>query len=227
MNKLLGDRIAEVTTALGIPPCDGCEKRKAALNAWSRRGFIGTIATAVAAWQIPKVAAGTASDHDAIRVLRFLNTALGWHGLYIPLPDLMGTDAVVRLKDSPAAEKNGIGNNFMSSLNIEGREILPGWQLQYTTDGKGYSASIKSNDGNFTFTTDEKGIIAVHTVLSTNFFSKLSQAVQPLFRCLGPIGEPGCCCAYVCCDQCNCCRGPGGGCFNCGCLCCVWCEPGC
>jgi hypothetical protein len=36
---LLGNRIAELTTALGIPPCGGCEKRKAWINkahAWLR-----------------------------------------------------------------------------------------------------------------------------------------------------------------------------------------------
>jgi hypothetical protein len=31
--KLLGDWIADLTTAIGIPPCGGCEKRKAWLNA--------------------------------------------------------------------------------------------------------------------------------------------------------------------------------------------------
>lgn len=30
---LLGDYIAAMTTAIGIPPCGGCEKRKAWLNA--------------------------------------------------------------------------------------------------------------------------------------------------------------------------------------------------
>jgi hypothetical protein len=36
---LLGNRIAALTTAIGIPPCGGCEKRKAWLNnahAWLR-----------------------------------------------------------------------------------------------------------------------------------------------------------------------------------------------
>jgi hypothetical protein len=31
--KLLGDWIADLTTAIGIPPCGGCEKRQAWLNA--------------------------------------------------------------------------------------------------------------------------------------------------------------------------------------------------
>ena len=32
----LGDVIKKVTYAMGIKPCDGCEKRAAALNRWMR-----------------------------------------------------------------------------------------------------------------------------------------------------------------------------------------------
>ena len=30
----LGDRIAAITTALGVPPCDGCHQRQQRLNRW-------------------------------------------------------------------------------------------------------------------------------------------------------------------------------------------------
>jgi hypothetical protein len=34
---LLGDAIAALTTAVGIPPCASCKDRQAALNEWHRR----------------------------------------------------------------------------------------------------------------------------------------------------------------------------------------------
>lgn len=30
----LGDSVARVTSAVGIPPCGGCKERQAALNRW-------------------------------------------------------------------------------------------------------------------------------------------------------------------------------------------------
>jgi len=42
---LLGERIASLTSALGIPPCGGCEKRRAWLNkahAWLRGKISGS-----------------------------------------------------------------------------------------------------------------------------------------------------------------------------------------
>lgn len=42
---LLGDYIAAMTTAIGIPPCGGCDKRKEWLNAahrWAKRRLAGT-----------------------------------------------------------------------------------------------------------------------------------------------------------------------------------------
>lgn len=37
MGKLLGDAIADITTALGIRPCDACKKRQETLNNLHRR----------------------------------------------------------------------------------------------------------------------------------------------------------------------------------------------
>jgi hypothetical protein len=37
----LGDKVAEVTEALGVKPCEGCKKRQETLNTISRRGIIG------------------------------------------------------------------------------------------------------------------------------------------------------------------------------------------
>ena len=35
--KLLGDRIAGITSAMGVKPCGGCNKRKEVLNGWHKK----------------------------------------------------------------------------------------------------------------------------------------------------------------------------------------------
>ena len=38
---LLGDRIARVTSAMGVKPCNGCTGRKVSINGWHARLFGG------------------------------------------------------------------------------------------------------------------------------------------------------------------------------------------
>lgn len=211
----------------------GCKERKELLKAWGkdRRGFFQKAAMGAVAFTLGaksmKAQQAVAHDAQAILVLRFLNTALAGHreevGKFVELTELMKGQTVAGLRSG----NKHISGEFISTIDVAGPEVIPGWQLIYKTTGDKYSATIKTvGNTSFTFTTNEEAIIETGEPLMVRG-GILGRVFAAAFRCIGPIGLPGCCCTYPCCDQCNCSRSriPGG--WNCGCECCVWCETAC
>jgi|SRR6266850_5135601 len=223
----LGDVLKRCTQAVGIKPCKGCEERAEKLNTWGRRSFVGRIITAaVGLFVAPKVldAATTENNFQAVRLLRFLNTAQHlnreYEGRFLDVPRLMTSRAVADLTNVQGADENGMGA-FITTLAYNVPEILPGWTLEFKQTETTYSAHVKSTTSSRAFSTDHSGVIS-EIVPMVGWFRGF------FFKCTGAgCGsgfQPGCCCTYPCCDLTCCSDTYYLGYCNCGCDCCRWCT---
>jgi hypothetical protein len=160
---LLGTMVKRVTSALGIPSCLNCEKRKEIMDNWSRRGFIGGLAAVgVAAkmkfWQ---TVVKPDSSH-ALTLARTLNSVQ--NALYFEHNQTRyGTkeEAWAVLYDGMRRhnQENTPSGAFWRSLNLESEEITPGWLLDYASTPAGYTFIILAKDKSEIYISDQIGVI--------------------------------------------------------------------
>jgi hypothetical protein len=168
---LLGTLIKRITSGVGIPTCAGCEKRREKLDAWSRRGFIGSGLFAAlvvknevlrASWKV----VGAEIPLNNSDVLGFLRTAnmvqavsYFVSGTHQDREDMLIGVASHREHFAPSHP----GYAWMSKFTPAGNEVLPGWTLNFarTSNGlrdfkNGYRIVLSGERS--TFITDELGV---------------------------------------------------------------------
>jgi hypothetical protein len=176
-----GDAIKKLTNAIGIQPCEMCEKRAQALNSWSRRGFIAGIAAAVVTGRLSasdvllSAADGdNPTPQDALDLMRVFNTIqaefkagfVGKSKDYVDKREMLGPEGLLRhighaLKE-PATRKAAL----MKKVHPETDNIMAGWELDFFRTVSGYiivlyekfDASSPQARRNV-FTTDDRAII--------------------------------------------------------------------
>jgi len=161
----LGDKIKKVTEAVGLEPCEGCKKRAEVLNAWSRRGFMGSLAlglfifrdkTLLNAWRLlgmePPIGA-----MSAIGFMRSVGAAAQWfldtHGKFPGRQEVL--DAVEQHRHH--FPPNHPGYVWMSKFNAQVEEVLPGWKFDHAAKGSGFRMILRGTD--YTFALDEKFVL--------------------------------------------------------------------
>lgn len=143
---LPGEYIKKMTTALGVKPCRGCQKRAEKLNEWGRRGFLktGTLAllglknsTLRLAWQAvgKELPVGVP---EAIAFIRQFNTVQAAFQLgnqrHATLEEVWA-----RFIHHKAHFKPGtLGYAWASRYNPFSQEVLPGWFLDFVIITQGY-----------------------------------------------------------------------------------------
>jgi len=181
----LGDVVANFAKAVGIQrPCKGCKDRQKKLNEWGRRSFIGRMVAfplVVKAALVNKVTTAVNDEvGDALNLVRILNCAHAKiktavkkdDGTYVYVP---GTEA-----DVVAYLKNSIVNpdpmhphlpedeRFLRSLNLDGREMLAGWEhdmhikpmdIAKPFGGVGYVLVLKAKNSQDVLISDSHGVI--------------------------------------------------------------------
>lgn len=203
-------------------------------------------------WQNRGVEEGSEARLSAIRTLRFINTAQGWHfrkfSRYAELREFESPGALGEFINSEQAKKWGMGRSMYSSLRFDGSEVVPGWRLDFGFGHHQPTAYLAvlvdaSGRGLGAFATDSEGVIYEgdpHPPLSGQSAwapaaSRLTgghpigSTPEPTTRVVSflravALGTDPICCAYACC-YCGCCNSSWGK--NCGCLDCIWCvcEP--
>ncbi len=77
---------------------------------------------------------------DAVRVI---NTAQSWHvaqsGQYVAFAELASSPAMLRFEDA----KNRMGDAFRQMSMPPNPNLIPGFSLQFLTDGRSYLLSLK------------------------------------------------------------------------------------
>jgi len=175
MEKLVGDRVEQLTATLGIKPCKGCHERAMILNNWSRRGFVKSALASMTAFAItPKVfrflGGNTILPEHALQLVRTLNTVqarFASQGGYAPKGNMLGAGGYLwEYVNGPASKEKGYTGDFIRSINLESDEILPGWMLDFHLWPDGYTfvlgEKVNPNDRfapRNVFITDQVGVI--------------------------------------------------------------------
>jgi hypothetical protein len=147
---------------ISIFECEGCKKRKAWIG---RRGFIGSVVGLIALAKVGayQLATGDTSlpFQSILGLVRMLNTiqAKFWidNERYASEREML----VILLGHLKHTDPNTIADTYMSRLNIDATEIVPGWDIDFDGDNQGYILSLIENVGEvrYALVTDEQGMI--------------------------------------------------------------------
>jgi hypothetical protein len=137
----LGDVVKSMTTAVGIKPCSGCQQRADALNAWSRRSFVGKALMApfvLKASVLRTIAAATDDEvADALELVRTLDlihvqiksvvsNGDGTHSHIAGSRDAMLAFLKTQVDNADITTKEGQFLKTLDPYNAN-NEILAGW----------------------------------------------------------------------------------------------------
>ncbi len=178
---LLGNRIKQATSAVGIKPCRGCEERAALLNEWSRRsivktGFFACLAflggfknsTLKTLWQVAGKTVPASFDQAIAFTRMFMGIEIWFYG---QANRHTNSDAVITTMIAHREHFKGLseeGKAWMRMVKLQ-EEVLPGWKIDFAlakpigpyTDG--YRMVLSSTDGKLSILTDDDGVIYVTT----------------------------------------------------------------
>jgi hypothetical protein len=153
---LLGDRIKEATSALGVKPCTSCEERAAMLNliGRNRRGFIANAALLLfvgknalldAAWQLAGATPPVSVEAARGFVQQFNTTQLVWYFNNQRHASL--DEAYQEIIKHKEHFKPGTGAySWMSRFNPFSKEVLPGWTIDFVQVQAGYPRWLNDKD---------------------------------------------------------------------------------
>jgi hypothetical protein len=167
----LGDVIKRATSAVGIKPCTGCQKRATQLNNWGRRNFIGRGMTGalVAGFSAKNAVLGWAWKQAGVTIPLGANVALG---LVRTLNTMQNTNKGYRGRYATQEEMwidpmhgivgqlaNAYGpvREWLDVLNITTNVVLPGWTLDFAVVSTGYRLILAGAKD--VLITDEVGVI--------------------------------------------------------------------
>lgn len=173
MKRGLGDVIKDATKAVGIKPCEGCQKRAEALNRLSRRGILKSGALALFGlknstlmWLWEQAGATVPVSVDlALGLVRQLNTIQavlkGFAGAYgtqhILLTDpVHGIVSFVPRLNTDTFPGDWI-YEWLSRVDFSSNNVLPGWVLDFVLMNDGYRLIL--NGPQDVLITDETGVI--------------------------------------------------------------------
>jgi hypothetical protein len=131
----LGNFVASVTKSFGFGPCETCEERRERLNAISRSAFIGGVFGLIAATKIGAFKLVTGDDsmpvESALGLMRTLSTVqtsfLMDNGRCATKEEMLKALLVHKAH----TEMGSYAAVYMSRLNVDSEEIIPGWIMDF------------------------------------------------------------------------------------------------
>ncbi len=152
----LGDKIKQVTDAVGIKQCSGCTERQSFLNQVGRRGFIGALAFAVVSfknWQAITNRTDATPNQAMLFARSLVTNALVLReelGRYPSKVELLGLqERAAKLPGSPA---------WTTLLDFDSDEVLNGWKFDFAHKADGYLFILNDKLGNV-LVTSHAGLI--------------------------------------------------------------------
>lgn len=199
----IGTQLKQLTTAVGIEPCQKCNERAERLDRWSIRGFVGLLSAGLGMLVTPTLIEAVSTSKDALRHLELLP---GWMFEF----HLVHANAYVIVlyqkvdQNEPFAPRTVLVSDQIGAVYVaerrdpeqpKARELNRAKDFPNVEPFTGYN--IKMSYG---------GPVA-----------------RFLFRTVQAGGCLGCCYANDCCGSCSECGG-GGVCIHCGVDGCYWCN---
>lgn len=189
---MLSDKIKQVTSAVGIEPCSGCEKRAATLDEWQRRGFIKTGALALiglknSTLKLAWLAAGKTlpvSVLEALSLVRMINTVqVVWHSKHGKHASREEVLAEI-LTHVEHFKLGTVAYAWLSRLTPLASEVLPGWTLDYASVSEGYPRRVNPGDADWVVNDGYR------LVLKNDAYSFVSDEAAVIYRAKTPTEVP-------------------------------------
>jgi hypothetical protein len=176
----LGDKVKQLTSAVGIEQCEGCKRRAEKLNEWSRRGILKSGAFAIAGvglsarnstlkwlWAQASASPVPLSIDAAIGFVRTVITTEGvlnnLNMFYAPMGDVFLDSMHGIVTHINTGQPGTPLYEWLSQIKLtEAVDIFPGWKLDFVplpsaTNATGYRLILASASD--VLVSDEKGVI--------------------------------------------------------------------